>query len=366
MIRKKIMFYTMILQKGGTEKTITNLANYFISEYDITIVTNINKKSEYVLNEKIKHICIDLVDKSKENILKKIFTKLSYKRSAQLKEIINSEKPDIILTFLPEPTIRVLALKKHFKKIPMIVCIRNHPTKEYYYPLLKKVRDYYYTKANTIIIQDKKYEKYLNKNIEHKIEVIPNYISEEFILNNKIQKKEKKIVTVTRLEKQKNISLLIKAFSKLDNKFNDYKLYIYGEGSKKTKLEKIVKKLRLTDRIIFLGKVDDINNAIKDAMLFILSSNYEGMPNALLEAMALSLPVISTRSTEVIDSIIKNNENGIVVSKKNVNELTSKIEYVLNNIKKSNSMGKKAGQVQITHNKKNIIKKWESILKKYL
>lgn len=366
MKRKKIMFYTMVLQKGGTEKTITNLANYFINEYDITIVTNIYKKSDYILNNKIKHICIDSIDKSKENIIKKIFTKLSQKRSKKLKNIIEIEKPDIILTFLPEPTIRSLALKKHFKNIPMIVCIRNHPTKEYYYPILKIIRDHYYKKADTIIIQDKKYQKYLNKNIEKKTEVIPNYISEDFEVNFNTKKREQKIVTATRLESQKNIALLIKAFSKLDNKFNDYKLYICGTGSQKHKLENYVKKLNMTDKIIFLGKVDNIKKVIQDASLFVLPSNYEGMPNALLEAMALSLPVISTRSTEVIDSIIQTNENGIIIAKKNVKELTNKIEYVLNNVKKANSMGKKAGQIKVTHNKNIIIKKWESILENHL
>lgn len=365
-MRKKLLFYTMIMTKGGTENTIANLVNHFINEFDIILVTNIKCDIEYELNPQIQCVSIDAENKKNEKNMKKVITKLSLQRSQKLKEIILKEKPDLLLTFLPEPTIRALGLKKYFKNIPIIVAIRNHPKQEFTLPFLKIIRNYYYRKADKIILQDNTYAKYLKKNIQHKITVIPNFLSPNLDVATKTTIREKKIVTVTRLEKQKNISLLIKAFSKLNRKFDGYKLYICGTGSEKNYLEEQIKRLNLEKRAFLLGRVKRIEDVIKNASIFVLPSNYEGMPNVLLEAMALSLPVITTRSTEVIDKIIKSGVNGIVVKKKDVYELTSAMEYLLENPHIASMLGERASKVRVDYSQDSIIEKWYHTLKIYL
>lgn len=363
---KKLLLYTMIMTKGGAENTLANLANEWINDYDVTIVTNIKEKCEYNLNPKIKYRNIDSKNKKGEMILAKIKTKLSKERTRKLKDIIEEEKPDAILVFLPEPTIRVLSLKKHFPNIPIILSIRNHPQKEFNFPMGKRIRDYYYEKADSIIIQDISYKKYLSKNVHSKIEVIPNYISNDFMESTLISKKEPIVITVARLEKQKNIPLLIDAFSKLNTKFNSYKLYICGDGSLKNKLDKKINKMELQDRIILKGRVKNVKDEIEKASLFVLPSNYEGMPNVLLEAMALSLPVITTDSTEAIYSMIENNKNGIIIKKNDRASLTKKIEELLENDEKRISIGEEASKIKEKYNKKVIIEKWNKSIKKYL
>ena len=356
----KILFYTMCMIKGGTERTIANLANNFIKDYDITIVTNIKSKIEYKLNKKIKVIQIDKTNKQKEKIPFKIITKTSKARTKKLKEIIKEEKPDTIVAFLPEPTIRILSLKKYFKNIKIIVAVRNHPNSEFKSIIGKTIRDKFYKKADQIIVQDKHYIKYFKKNIRSKIKVIPNYISEEFLRETK-QKKKKIIMTAARLEKQKNIPLLIKAFSKLSKKYEDYKLIIYGDGKEKNKLEKIIKNKKLINKVFIKKPVDNIEEKMDEATLFILSSNYEGMPNTLLEAMAKGLPVIATNSSEVIKTII-NDKNGIIVKKDNVKELTKKIQYLLDNEKQRKIISKEAAKIKEKYQKEKIIRKWKEII----
>ncbi len=358
MKNKKIMFYTMAMINGGTERTIANLANHFIKDYDITIVTNINGPIDYKLNNKIKVIPIDKKDKRNEFIIKKAYTKTNKKRTKILKEIIKKEKPNLIIVTLPEPTIRVLSLKKEFD-IPIIVSIRNHPTSEFKSIIGKAIRNKHYKYANIITIQDDNYKKYLPKN---KIKVIPNYLSDEFISNNKV-KKEKKIITISRLEKQKNIPLLINAFSNLNNKYKDYKLVIIGSGKEKEKILKLINKKNLNNRIIIKDKSNNIKEELLSSTLFVLTSNYEGMPNSLLEAMACSLPVITTNSTEALNTIIDNNINGIIIEKNNSNELTNKIEYLLENKKVRENLSKEASKIKDKYNKELIIKKWEEIIK---
>ena len=361
-MRKKIMFYSMALIKGGTERTISNLSNYFVDKYDVVIVTNINHKCEYELDKRVKVIKIDKEDKLNESTIKKVFTKLSTYRTKELDKIIEKEKPDIIFSLLPEPTIRLLSLKKKYN-IPMILAVRNHPKRE----LLFKpsiIRNHFYKLADDIIIQDSNFINYIPNRLHDKVTVIPNYLSDSFIDNKIANKKEKNIVTVARLEKDKNIKLLINAYKELNNK--DYKLLIYGDGKNKNKLIKLVNKYNLNNKIIFKGITNNIAKDIKDATLFVLPSNSEGMPNALIEAMSLGLPVISTNSSESISTIIDNNINGIIVEKNNKKELVNKIEYLLNNKDIRDSIGKEAYKIKKIYNKDNIINKWEDLINKYI
>ena len=360
--RKKILFYTMAMIKRGTERTIANLSNHLIKKYEITIVTNINGPIEYELDKKIKVIPIDITDKRNEHLPKKIITKTSKKRSNKLKKIIKEEKPNLIIVTLPEPTIRVLSLKKYFRDIPIIIAIRNHPNSEFRSIIGKTIRNKYYKKADKIIIQDSHYKKYLPK--KSKIEVIPNYLSEEFLIEQKPIKKDKKIITVASLEKQKNIPLLINAFSKISKIFQDYKLVIIGKGKQKKKIQKMIINKHLEGKIILKESSNKISEELRSSSLFILSSNYEGMPNALLEAMATSLPVITTNSTEALKTFIKSNKNGIIIKKKNKKELSNQIIYLLNNKKIRNKLGKEASKIKNQFNKEEIIKKWDTIIKK--
>lgn len=365
-MRKKILFYTMIMNKGGAEQVIANLVNHFIEKYDITLVVNICLESEYALHSNIKYMQIDTENKKDEPIGKKVITKLSQKRTHVLKKILEEEKPDVMISFLPEPTIRMLSLKRYFPNLPMIVAVRNHPKREFNSFILKYIRDRYYKKADAILVQDKAYQSYLNKNIQDRIHVIPNFLSKEFEQYQKQAQEEDKIVTVTRLEKQKNLPLLIRSFHALSSSFASYKLYVYGTGSQKEKLQRLIHKLHLENRVILAGRVKEIPPLIESASLFVLPSNYEGMPNVLLEAMSLSLPVITTDSTEVVSTIITNYQNGIIVPKQNEQKLTQAMEEVLRSKQLRNHLGKEASKVKNIYNKENIIALWQDVFELYL
>ena len=361
-MRKKIMFYSMALIKGGTERTIANLSNYFINKYDITIVTNINHPTEYKLDKRIKVINIDKEDKLNEKLFKKIITKLSHFRTNELNKIIEKEKPDIIFSLLPEPSIRLLNLKKKYN-IPMILCVRNRPNKELLFKL-SIIRNHYYKKADNILLQDINFIKYIPNRLRNKVIVIPNYISHSFIDSKISTKKEKTITTIARLEKQKNIELLITAYKELKNK--EYKLLIYGEGKEKNKLIKLINKYNLNNNIIFKGTTNNIEEVLKNTTLFVLPSNHEGMPNALLEAMALGIPVISTNSSEIISTIIDNNKNGIIIDKNDKDELVNKISYLLDNKDIRDKIGKEASKIKKIYSENNIIKEWEDLINSYI
>ena len=126
-----------------------------------------------------------------------------------------------------------------------------------------------------------------------------------------IGERTKRIVAVGRLEAQKNYPLLIKAFYLISNEFKDYIVEIYGEGQERSELSKLINELNLNNRVLLMGRHSDVHERIKDASLYVLSSDYEGMPNALMEAMALGLPCIATNcSGGGPKTLITNEVNG--------------------------------------------------------
>jgi len=228
---------------------------------------------------------------------------------------------------------------------------------------LVKLRNKYYKNADIITIQDDNYKKYLNNN---NTKVIPNYLSDEFVKDKIKVKKEKRIITISRLEKQKNIPLLINAFANLDKKYNEYKLLIIGSGKEKNRIKKLINNKNLNNRIIIKDNSNNIKEELLSSTIFVLTSNYEGMPNSLLEAMSCSLPVITTNSTEALNNIIDNNKNGIIIDKNKPKELTNKIEYLLDNKNIREKLGKEASTIREKYNKSLIIKEWEQIIKEEL
>ena len=314
----KILFYIGSLKKGGAERVISNLANDFVKNNEVVLITTVNK-IEYSLNRNIIYHSLEY--KKKTNIMQQL---------KNLKKLVNKENPDVIISFLTGANFRILLLRKMIN-IPIIISVRNDPKKEYKALQRKILSKILYPKTDGIVFQTEEAKKYFNRKIQNKSVIIPNPIKKEFFTNEQsTSKKEKIIVSVGRLEKQKNHNLLIDAFFDISKKFPDYKLIIYGEGSLRKQLEKKIQSLNMQDKVILPGIVDNIQDKIKQAKVFVMSSDYEGMPNALMEAMALGLIVISTDCPcGGPKFLIENNKNGFLVGVKNMKELSTAIEKAL-------------------------------------
>ena len=119
----KILFYTCSLQKGGAERILTSLANTLSKKNDVSIVTNVLDTVEYPISKNINYTCLDEI--KIKNIFMKIRYKLSRKRTRKLQEKIEIQKPDIVFSFLPEPSIRLLQVKRKVKNVKAIVCVKK-------------------------------------------------------------------------------------------------------------------------------------------------------------------------------------------------------------------------------------------------
>lgn len=285
----KLLFYIDSMQKGGANRVMANLTDYFAnSGYDVVLVNDIlsgQGEPEYPVNPLVNRVILDVQGSSKA------FSNL--KRIAKLRELIKAENPDSIVSFMGPPNIRML-LASALLKCRTVVSVRNDPTKEYGVSWIKRmIANAVFLLADGCVFQTEGAALYFNRWVRRKSKVIVNPVNESFF-GVKRSDTPRNIITVGRLYPQKNHKLLIDAFAKIADDFPEENLIIYGEGPLREEMEKQIADLQMVDRIFLPGSTSRVPEVISEAKLFVLSSDFEGMPNALMEAMAVGVPVIST------------------------------------------------------------------------
>jgi len=284
----KIIFYINTLCGGGAERVISNLATVF-SEHDheCILITSFQSEKEYIVGNKVKRISMY------DSRLNCGFFQRNFKLTRKLRKYINSEQPDIVVAFMAEPNFRAIVASLGLKN-KVVVSVRNDPDKEYSNKLNRILAKSLYRFADGIVFQTEAAQKWFPKSIQDRSVIILNQVDEIFY-HTKFEGERHDIVTTGRLTLQKNHEMLIRAFAMIADKVSD-NLIIYGEGELRPKLEDLIETLHMQDRILLPGRIEDVAGTIQSARLFVLSSDYEGMPNALMEAMALGIPCISTDS----------------------------------------------------------------------
>ena len=362
----KILFNCLNFKKGGAERVISTLANKFIDKNDVTILTLMNLEDMYDLNKNVKRIQIDNNDKYTK--FNDFFIKLSFNRIFKLyREIIN-DKPDVIISFLPEPSLRLMLIRnfsRKLKRIPIIISIRTDPSIEYKNCFIRLIMKKLYKNVDGMVFQTRDAKSYFDNLMTFRnVEIIPNPVNKKFVEEKPYSGiRDKIIVSVGRLEKQKNHMLLIDAFAEVLKRYPEYQLHIYGDGKIKNELNHHIEELSLTNKVVLKGQVDDVGEKIRKSSIFVLSSNYEGMPNALIEAMCIGLPCISSKVSGAKD-LIDDGVNGVLFDINNKEQLVSKICSIIENKELSNKLSLNSPLIYDLLNEDRIVKKWYDFILK--
>lgn len=298
---KRHIFFIGTLCNGGAERVVSILAGHMAKQgMDVEILTYYDRPVSYELDSRVKLTAVETMTGS-GNKLKNLFAIRKYFK----------KNGKVIISFLAP--FNIMAIAANFGSgVPIIAADRNDPTKVPSNTIVRKVRDFLYRFATGVVVQTQKNKAYFSRGVQKKSRVIYNPIDLKDYAGIALKiEKEKKIVTAGRLMPQKNQKMMIRAFASVHAKHPDYKLVIYGEGPSREELEQLVKELNLTEHVLLPGNVSDIHDHIKNAEIFVLSSDYEGMPNALIEAMCLGLPSISTKVSGATD-LIADHENGLL------------------------------------------------------
>lgn len=350
---KRIAFIIGNLQRDGAERVISILGEHYCQRgWEVDILTLLNDKCEYTLNSHI-----NIVPICREN--KSYYKNIPFWIKG-IRKYIKLRNPDKIVSFVARINILTLSACLGLKR-NIIISERNDPYSDGRSYIVKFATGLLYPLADGIVFQTKRAQSYFSKKIQRKSEVILNPIQ---ITNEASRDKEYKIVAIGRLSEQKNHLLLINAFKKVHDDFPEYKLYIYGEGSLREALNKQIKSLYLEKSVFLPGNVSDVHNMIKDAEIFVLSSNYEGLSNALLEAMMMGLPCISTNCAGS-NEIIKHGKNGLLIPLESEYNLSEAIKLLIRNKEFSIKIGQEAKKTSELFKSDNIVEKWESVIEKY-
>lgn len=339
--KKKILHLITGLEVGGAEMMLLKTLPKMQNDFDNYVCTLLK---DGLIGAKLREAGIITyhLDFSLSNSLRSI---LLFRR------IIKDFKPDILVTYLIHSDLFGRIFGRIFG-IQKIICSQRGSLQQWeFLRFFDKLTKSLVTKY---IVQTEVAKKELMTKLnlpEKKFEVIPNAIdvSEyEFKLDTNAKKKglrinpdNQTIVCVSNLHKGKGHKYLLEAFEKVYKKNKNVNLLIVGDGEQRTTLEKQTKDYVSRDNIYFLGKRNDVKEILKISDIFVLATEGEGMSNAIMEAMASGIPVITTDIPEN-RVLIENEKTGFFVLTKNSVVLTKKIEKLLNNKQQKETIGRNA------------------------
>lgn len=354
---KKICFLINSLKTGGAERTVAYLTD-FISKYgyDVDLVLY-GDLGCYDLNPQVNVIYLNKSDSS-SNVFKRLATLV--KRYFLFKKYMKKEKPQIIFCMLYPAIIYTL-----FSKKIVISSERSNPA--YLKGMQKIIRDFLFKHTDGIVFQTERAKNFFCKKIREKGIVIPNAVGNLEAYNIEYKgERRKAIVAIGSLKKEKDYFTLIKSFKIVCSKYPEYQLEIYGDGNLKNQLMELVDLLNIQKNVHFMGIKKDVLSLVKDASCYVLSSESEGMPNALMEALAIGLPCVSTDCPNGPSELIKNGVNGLLVPVADVDSLANAILKLIEDYDLASKCSQNGRKILMTNNVNSISLKYLEFIEKYL
>ena len=342
---KHIAFYIGSLHKGGAERVFVNLAEFFRREgYRVTMVTQYRypDEEEYSLPQGIKRVLSDLTT---EELNSRRIVNL-YRRIHKLHRIWKTEKPDMVLSCIGKNNFMAI-VSTVFTKTKPVVSVVGEAREEYPSRLMRMLANLLFPFAAGIVLQTERSKYFFNKKIQKQAVVLPNSLNPDFVKPRYEGERDKRIVSVGRLDANKNHEMMIRAFAELKDKYPEYTLTIYGDGELRQFLENLINQLGISQRVFLPGVIPDVAEQIERAALFLMTSYSEGVSNALIEALASGLPVISTDvpSGGTVE-LITDGMNGLIIPVGDRQALERAMDKLLGDTQYAERLGSEAAKIQ--------------------
>ncbi len=343
---KKILFVSGRLGGGGAERVLTLIANQLLKKgYDASIIAFGEADEPYE-------------NKCPVTILrfKNLFDQL-----IKLRKSISKAAPDTIVAFEYHVGMKTIIAARGLH-CRMVVSERSDPNTLNSQPLKRLLRNYLYGFADVVACQTDDARAYFPSPIRQKAHILCNPIKEGLPLWD-YEQSQKTIVNFCRLEPPKNIPLLIEAFSIVHEKCPDYQLWLFGNGTEHDIIESIIKRKNLTQYIKLYPFCGNIHEIVRKCYMFVSSSDYEGVSNSMLEALAMGMPVVCTDCPiGGARMFIKSGHNGILVPPKDTGALASAMLELIGNPQKASNIASNAKKIYRQLSLEKITDKWIEIL----
>lgn len=352
----KITLFIGSLYGGGAERVTCNLASYLVQQgHQVEILTMSETEKAYELDKRVSVRTLLSLKERKDTVRNTLI------RMPRFLKYLKTSDTDEYIVMLPKTTIMLLMFR-WLTKAKVIAAERVDPAS--YSNRIAKMLRRFAKRADGWVFQTEDAQKWYGDTIKNcKSTVIPNAINPVFIRPRYAGEKRKIIAGAGRLDDQKNFGLLIRAFAKIAPDFPEYNLVIYGKGSKEQELKSLVGSLGLRGRIELPGNIQNIAEEMEKNTMFVLSSDFEGMPNALMEAMALGLPCVSTDCPcGGPRYLIQDGVNGLLVPVGDADEMARAMRRILSNSNMVENMGKEAMKIAKDLAPEKIYGLWEKFV----
>jgi GalNAc-alpha-(1->4)-GalNAc-alpha-(1->3)-diNAcBac-PP-undecaprenol alpha-1,4-N-acetyl-D-galactosaminyltransferase len=351
-----ILFVISSLQVGGAERVVAHLANFWAEKGREVSILTLEKtaQSHYPLHPKVKIVPLDLLKASPTKLLA---LKNNLRRLWILRGAIRARRPSVVISFMEENNVLTCFSTLFNRQHRLLISDRTHPELYGDRPIWQFLKRLSYRFADALVVQTQAV-KLAYKGFNLPIHVVPNPLPTSPQIA--IDYSRKTIVSVGRLDENKNFDLQIRAFARLNAP--DWTLQIFGHGEHHAVLAALIIEKGLENRVILRGVSKNIfEDALSQASIFTFSSRSEGYPNALLEAMSAGLAVISTDCPFGPAEIIEPNINGLLVPNDDEAIFTITLQRLIDNVHFRERLGTNAAKIAETLSIDSIAAKWENL-----
>lgn len=352
-----IAFVIAGLSAGGAERVIGLLADHWIDKgYAVTIIAfdAPGDRIFHPLNDAVRVIRLGIKARRRFAGLPAMARRLR-----ALRKTLNKLSPDVTISFLTK--INVLSLLACLgTNRRVVISERNNPRLQQTHPLWTKALSRLHWRADAIVMQTRKSCECLDHPTRARARVIPNPI--EISPSIKGRRSTYHLAAAGRLTPQKGFDMLIDAFAQVAHRHPNWSLVIWGEGEDRAALERQVERVGLRERISLPGTSRSPSDWIGKSDAFVFSSRYEGFGNALGEAMAAGLPVISFDCDYGPADMIEDEENGLLVPPNNVHALSVAMGRLLSDSALRQRLGAAARHIGVRLRPSVVAARWDEML----
>ncbi len=351
--KMRITFAIGSLAGGGAERILMLLSEALLKRgYAVTVLTLFSEEADsYALARSVKRVALGF-----SGPFEVALHFLSLRRS------ILSTAPDIVISFMFRMNIMVL-ISTFFLKIPIVVCERIDPKAHRISFIWKWMRRCFYPFADSIVVQTRAARDYFSSRLKLKVCIIPNLVPNptgNIVVRNPSH--PLRLIAIGRLHSQKGFDLLLRAFAPLKKKHPKWRLIILGEGPLRPELQILLDRLGLLKSVDLPGFVKCPGDYLRASDLFVLSSRYEGFPNALCEAMANGLPVISTDCPSGPSEIIRDGIDGVLVAANDIDVLSTAMDHLMSDEAERKRLSSRAPEIIQRFGVEKMVDLWEDLL----
>jgi GalNAc-alpha-(1->4)-GalNAc-alpha-(1->3)-diNAcBac-PP-undecaprenol alpha-1,4-N-acetyl-D-galactosaminyltransferase len=355
------------LALGGAERVVARMANHWAAAGDqVTVITLAAAETDtYSLDPAVTRIALDLMRDSRF-FLQGIYN--NWLRVGKLEDTIRGLRPDTVISFTDRMNVLTLVACRSLG-VDTVVSERIDPSQQRIGWHWSRLRRWGYPLARALVVQTQAVRGQLEPLMRGRpIYVIPNAVdpppSDQPPRESRPSDGPLQIAAMGRLDYQKGFDLLIEAFVRVAEGNPNWSLVILGEGPERHRLEDQIHEHGLEKRVRLCGWVSDPATVLRNSDAFVLSSRFEGFPNALLEAMALGLPSISFDCPSGPADIIRQEVDGLLVSPGDVPALSAAIRRLMSDDQLRGRLGKEAVHVVERFSSERYFATWDEVLQK--